>query len=539
MEQNDMLSDMDFELNENLPADENAEENVDEELDDDASGVDGNKVDLNDEKFPEITKRFEPVPHKFFDDPEYYKIALAGEGDISQRVHAIMQKYFNAKDPKDRSVFRTQLASAYWEFLRSVARKSSGKIPMAKRFLLRFNVLHHNFIDADSKALLSKLVIENELDQPVYYVDEWLKAVGTGTIRASTTDEVKVSRSNTQVKMKQLLDKAAGRRDGALALLRAKDHERTGFEKALMSSINIITEHFPLDGFADINACYTEPQKRAVTDVQEVLKNLLRSDREFAVSIKDFYQTQADVQILKDKMEGVEEEALVDFQAIDSEFDTIRQAAKMTVGRQGNHFPILTKEYFHCTPNDLGFRENVINILAQIESVDSEAFCRNYRNRLNRIPPYVLLIPTYGDTGVCWEPFDKHNRATSRGRIVIPMYPKNLYLAILSAVADLRWQVAKEKASYHWMEEGITGNYYQWFAGQKLRGDVKEFFIQDYITWMTKEAEGIQRLDKELRGSFWRFMPFSKEVKDKLRNRSYVYQELYQRDLNRAMSDGY
>ncbi|MCL2270234.1 MAG: hypothetical protein FWC24_02710, partial [Treponema sp.] len=330
-----MLSDMDFELNENLPADENAEENVDEELDDDASGVDGNKVDLNDEKFPEITKRFEPVPHKFFDDPEYYKIALAGEGDISQRVHAIMQKYFNAKDPKDRSVFRTQLASAYWEFLRSVARKSSGKIPMAKRFLLRFNVLHHNFIDADSKALLSKLVIENELDQPVYYVDEWLKAVGTGTIRASTTDEVKVSRSNTQVKMKQLLDKAAGRRDGALALLRAKDHERTGFEKALMSSINIITEHFPLDGFADINACYTEPQKRAVTDVQEVLKNLLRSDREFAVSIKDFYQTQADVQILKDKMEGVEEEALVDFQAIDSEFDTIRQAAKMTVGRQG------------------------------------------------------------------------------------------------------------------------------------------------------------------------------------------------------------
>jgi hypothetical protein len=34
-------------------------------------------------------------------------------------------------------------------------------------------------------------------------------------------------------------------------------------------------------------------------------------------------------------------------------------------------------------------------------------------------------------------------------------------------------------------------------------------------------------------------MPFSKEVKDKLKTRSYVYQELYQRDLNRAMSDGY
>jgi hypothetical protein len=49
----------------------------------------------------------------------------------------------------------------------------------------------------------------------------------------------------------------------------------------------------------------------------------------------------------------------------------------------------------------------------------------------------------------------------------------------------------------------------------------------------------VQKLDKEIRGTFWRFMPFSKEVKEKLKTRSYVYQELYQRDLNRAMSDGY
>jgi hypothetical protein len=34
-------------------------------------------------------------------------------------------------------------------------------------------------------------------------------------------------------------------------------------------------------------------------------------------------------------------------------------------------------------------------------------------------------------------------------------------------------------------------------------------------------------------------MPFTKEVKEKLKTRNLVYQELYQRDLNRAMSDGY
>jgi hypothetical protein len=119
------------------------------------------------------------------------------------------------------------------------------------------------------------------------------------------------------------------------------------------------------------------------------------------------------------------------------------------------------------------------------------------------------------------------------------MYPKSLYIAVLSAVADLRWQVAKEKASYYWMEEGLTGNYYQWFSAMKIKGNIKDYFIQDYILWMTKEADGIQKLDKEVRGAFWRFMPFSQEVKDKLKTRSYVYQELCQRDTNRAMSDGY
>jgi hypothetical protein len=56
---------------------------------------------------------------------------------------------------------------------------------------------------------------------------------------------------------------------------------------------------------------------------------------------------------------------------------------------------------------------------------------------------------------------------------------------------------------------------------------------------MTKEAEGIQKLDKEVRGIFWRYMPFAQAVKEKLKGRSLIYQELCQRDLNRATSDGY
>jgi hypothetical protein len=509
------------------------------EQDDAGEAEESEEVDLGAGGFPEITRRFEETPHNFFNDPNYYKIALSNEGDIAQRVHGILQKYLTTKDPKDRSVFRQQFITPFWDFLGNVAKKTPGKIVPAKKFLLRFGILHPTFIDVETRNLFSKIIVENDLNQPVYYLDEWMKAVGSGTVRPSTTDEANVARGNVNAKLQQLLEKATGKLDGSRTLLKAKDQERTSLEKNLEARFRVILEHTTLNNFPDIHACYSESQKKTFVEIQELMKNLLKADRELDLYLRDYQEAQADVRTLEDKVETEGAAATVDVGAIDAEFNTVRQMAKMTIGRQGNHFPVLTGEYFHCGPNDVGYRENVISLLGRIESIDPEAFCRVYKNRLNRIAPYVVLIPTYGDMGFCWEPFDKHNRATSRGRIVIPMYPKNLYIAILAAVADLRWQVAKEKASYYWMEEGLTGNYYQWFAAQKLKGNIKNFFVQDYILWMTKEAEGIQKLDKEIRGAFWRHMPFSQPVKEKLKTRSFVYQELFQRDLNRAMSDGY
>ncbi|HAK45425.1 MAG TPA: hypothetical protein DCO79_05845, partial [Spirochaeta sp.] len=162
-----------------------------------------------------------------------------------------------------------------------------------------------------------------------------------------------------------------------------------------------------------------------------------------------------------------------------------------------------------------------------------------FKRETNRIVPYFVLIPCYGERGICWEPFEKYNRGTSRGRVAIPMYSKNLRLAIITAMADLRWQVAKEKAQHYWMEEGLTGHYYQWFSEHHMKGDVRERFINDYTLWITKESEGTQKLEREVRGVFWRDMPFPDEIRDKLKNRGFVYNELYKKDINRSMTDGY
>ena len=505
----------------------------------DEGSEDGEEEDLHARGFPQVTKRLEEKPHDVFNDPNYYKEVLSNEGNPAQRVHTILQKYINAKDPKDRSVFRQQFITAYWDFLAEVARKAPGKLPKSKKFLLRFGILHPAFIDAETRNFFATVVVENTLSQPIYYLDEWFKAVGNGSIKNSATDEAQVAKSNSQIQLQQLLEKAVGKLDGAKGLLKTKNEERLNLERALTERIQLIMEHSPMEGMPEVNACYSDSQRRVFAEIQDVLKNLLKSDREQDSFSKDFFQAEEDVTTLQEKIKEENGTTVADVQAVDTEMGTIRQMAKMTIGRQGNHFPVLTKEYFHSTPNDVAFRENILGLLARIESIDPEAFHRIYKNKISRIVPFVILIPSYGDTGVCWEPFDRFNRATSRGRIAIPMYPKNLTIALLSAVADLRWQVAKEKASYYWMEEGLTGNYYQWFSARKLKGDLKEYFIEDYITWMTKESEGTQKLDKEVRGIFWRYMPFAQPVKEKLKTRNLIYQELYQRDLNRAMSDGY
>jgi len=285
---------------------------------------------------------------------------------------------------------------------------------------------------------------------------------------------------------------------------------------------------------------YDETQRKGFAELANLLRTVQKVDRDCAGYIKELLEAKEIRESLDEKAQGMpEESANVGLEDILQEMTTIRQMAKMTCGRQGNQFPVLTREFNHCNDKETGFRENVLRELAWIESIDPGCFCRIHRNVPNRIVPYVLLVPTYGDNGFCWEPFDRYNRITSRGRIVIPMYPRNLKIACLTAVADLRWQVAKEKASFDWMSEGLTGQYYQYIDNKKLKGDLKSFFIEDYILWMTKEANGTQKLEKEVRAIFWRFLPFPQERKDELKKRSMVYQELYQRDINRSMSDGY
>lgn len=510
------------------------------------------EVDLSRTGFEPIEHKLLDIPEDTYDDPKYYKNTLTGENASAQRVHQILSKYLTCTDSKDRAVYRQQIVTAYWELLRGMAPKMPDpNLPVSKKMLMRFGVLLPSLFKPEQKEFFSKIITENKYNEPILYVDEWFKEISSGRMTNSATDEKKQVRTANmtaeqaataeQSRLMQLQSKNSGKLQSSENILSIKENERAMIETELRNRVDTLTDHSPIMGMEPHKNCMTEVQRKLFSEITDLLHRLSKNDKELSKALAEFQDAKGTYDNVQNKLEANGGPALVqaDTNAINTEFDTIRQMAKMTIGRRGNQFPLFTREFYHCTENGTGTRENVIEVLRWIESIDPGVFHRVHKNVPNRIVPYVLLVPTYGDRGFCWEPFDRYNRVTSRGRIIVPMYPRDLKIAVLTAVADLRWQVAKEKASYYWMEEGLTGQYYQHIEQMKMKGDLKEFFIEDYILWMTKESEGVQRLDKDVRGIFWRNMPFPKEKKEDLRKRSLVYDELCKKDANREMSDGY
>jgi hypothetical protein len=494
------------------------------------------EVDLSKKSF-DIQTHFEEKPKPFFRDKNYYKNLLAEQGEIGRRVHQLLTQFATAKDPKDKSVYRARLTTAYWELASRIAARVSPNMSVPKRLLLRFGILSPSLISAEQRDVMSRIIFENKTDEPIHYLDEWLTKIAQGSARPSATDEVKKARLDENQKTVEIVEKRRGQRQAELTLLQNKIGQLDELESNLANRVQTILRHHTRAEFGGLKDVFSPEQREAISQVNTILRQLSNLDRDIKSSYNTIENMDEELRDLQDRADGVD--LSVDTGVVTSEFQSLRQMSKMCVGRQGNHFPILLKQYFRPNIREICTRENVINAMAKVESLDPAVFERTFKGQTSRIVPYVLLLPNYGDTGICWEPFERFNRASSRGRVALPLFPKDVEFAVISALADLRWQVAKERAQHYWMEEGITGRYYQWFSEQRLRGDVKDYFIRDYILWITKESQGTQKLERDVRGIFWRLIPFPQPIKDNLKNRGFVYGELYKKDINISMSDGY
>jgi len=500
----------------------------------------GEKVDISIKTFNPVTNFKEDPPLRHF-DAEYYKTAMKNEGDNAKKVHNLLASFLNATDPETKSSARLKLVPTYWEMLNSMVLGLSPSMPLPKRLCIRFGALLPTMITPEQREIIGSIIMDNRLAEPIHYMDDWLKKVGSGEAAPLATDEEfrPNQKSDGNNALIQKLEHVRGKKAAHESLISSRIAEMKNLERSLSTVSDQLQHHDRHPTIREMDGPYNPQQRQAITNSQENLKRLLQLDREIQSFYEELEKHNEDVKQLEIKCREAGANSTVDSKAVVKELQSMRQMCKMSAGRQGNHFPVLYKNYMPHRIEEIGTRENTLTTMSQVERLDPGLFLRAYKGSFNRIVPHVILLPSYGDFGLCWEPFEKFNRSTSRGRIAVPMFSKNVRLATIYALADFRWQVAKEKASYRWMEEGLTGWYYTWFSEKKLKGDVRLYFIQDYITWITKESEGTQKLDKEIRGIFWRNMPFPQDVKDTLKNRGFVYNELYKKDLNRAMSDGY
>ncbi|XDD49193.1 Crp/Fnr family transcriptional regulator [Leptospira sp. WS92.C1] len=251
------------------------------------------------------------------------------------------------------------------------------------------------------------------------------------------------------------------------------------------------------------------------------------------------------------------------------EFASLYEAnVRLTSGSPATHFPILTR--FHsqmAIDKSYVSKKALTDIIHDLMGIDYSVFHREviYNNNELGITkefiqkcviPDFILVPSIGTKVMMWQDLSVHRGAGSKespGRIIIPIFSQgDLKTMIADALAAFRWELTKSILGAEWNNVGnpsITADYtdyIQFFKKnkdlsieikEKLAGDFKRFrndrdiFANDYQLWIKYESDGVQRLNKVVRGIFYRHIPFSRQVREKVA-KTPAFSEIHNRFIN-------
>ncbi|MDH5680807.1 MAG: hypothetical protein OEZ36_04410, partial [Spirochaetota bacterium] len=433
--------------------------NNNEELDPEIAALLG--IDPGEES-PDNDIQEDDQPVDISGQDEYLQAVLEGvREEIQANVLKNKEAFDKATNKDEKGLYRERFAAAYWNFYRSLSPKLMTGVSAEKQLALRYNLLDLSYITQSQLDMIKSIALDSKSDS-VFFLDEWLKGVAAGELEASVIDETVVARKKQGADSQEKLDKKLGQKEAELKVIQAKIDQVKDEESRLKSLVDNVI-HLDKTVFIEekeegLLECYSKDQREDLSGIMECCKSLSRLDRELAGAYRILHNIDDDIEKLQDNLgDDVGEE---DSNKVVEEFNTVKQMIKVCVGRQGNHFPVLMEHYFTDDVNQMANKANLDKLIKEVEHLDPGLFLRAYKGDNHRIFPYIILVPCFGDVGICWDPIPRNNRATGKGRIAVPVFPKNLRNAVVSALADLRWQVAKEKAQHYWMEEGLTGEYY-------------------------------------------------------------------------------
>jgi len=425
--------------------------------------------------------------------------------------------------------------------------RALGRRPLVstERMFLRTGGFVQSLLGDELAAAVDSVVDSDDRDGQTWYVDEWLRAVATGELGASTTDESTTGGSrhkSSPVALREARADMAGGLDAFMTLLQRMEEMHGELRDALTGLLDAGDAEravMPIDDQppADVEDQLLAIRQKRANCVSKLLSQggkVSALDRMVAQEYRKYLMARGKVGQLA-KEEGEEDVAAIDTTLLMGELEVVRQMMKMCVGPRGNTFPILMREMVRGPVEELvNTRQRVTEELARVEAVDPGLFIRRFKGADRRIVPHVVIVPVYGMRGICWEPWPRENKGLP-GRVVVPLVAdRTPNRSVATALGAYRWQVAKEQAMHYWMEEGLTGQYYQLHIKDRHYRHEQEF-IAEYVLWVTEEAEGRPKLDSETRALFWRVVPFSPERKQELAQLA-VFRNLLEKDGRRATS---
>ncbi|MBW7857763.1 MAG: Crp/Fnr family transcriptional regulator [Leptonema sp. (in: Bacteria)] len=223
---------------------------------------------------------------------------------------------------------------------------------------------------------------------------------------------------------------------------------------------------------------------------------------------------------------------------------------KLTSGSPITAFPILTK--FHIMQDlekSLVTRDRLSEALDQLIDIDYSAFHREiilndeerkiFKEFVQvQVFPNLIILPSIGNKIMMWQELAIARRKDSPGRLALPIFTTtDLYSMIIEAVGAFRWELLKSVLGPEWNDvskSSLTSDYMdyvQFFkknrelseeTKEKLAAEFKRFrddrskFVNDYSQWIRFESQGSIKLNRVVRGIFYRHIPFKKEIRDQV-----------------------
>ncbi|MBK9501842.1 MAG: cyclic nucleotide-binding domain-containing protein [Leptospiraceae bacterium] len=241
---------------------------------------------------------------------------------------------------------------------------------------------------------------------------------------------------------------------------------------------------------------------------------------------------------------------------------------RLTTGNPATHLPILTKYHITIPLEKCAVTKKVLSETIQsILQTDYTAFNREivYNDEQSGIRkefvqrsiiPDFILVPSLGGKVMMWQDLSilrGNGSKESRGRIILPLFSNgDIRTMMLEAIAAFRWELCKNILGPDWNNPGIPSitseymDYIQFYKKskdisielkEKIATEFKRFrtdrdkFVNDYLAWIRYESEGIQRLNRLVRGIFYKHIPFQKEIRDKV-SKLPAYADMHNRFTN-------